>query len=364
MAADIFESELVLLLLGLGLHHPFHNAHNGGDKPRQHQRTRHVEESVEQRQRHRYRVRVVPLGAHRRIGVATHNPRSHAGYQVQQGMEHHQRHQHAYNVKHQVRPCRPLTVSIRHHRGKVGGDRGTDILTHHQRHSSIQPYPTVVAHHQRDGHHRRRRLHQAGQQRTNQSKQQYRPKAEIRQPCQRLQELRVLLQIGHSLLQKAHAYQQQRQTHHKLAYRLQPTTFGKHKHQTQRTQQHRQTERATALAQAEEGDNPRRHRSADIGTHNHRHRTGETQQTRIHKRHHHHRRRARRLYQRRHRRTRQDAPHGAARHPADDVAHLRTRELLQALAHQFHTKQKHRQRPSEVQHNHHNLTKCHIFNFL
>jgi len=170
-----------------------------------------------------------------------------------------------------------------------------------------------------------------------------------------------LFQIGHCLLQKAHAHQQQGQTNHKIAYPPYLVTFHEHENQRYCTQQHRQAEGAVALAQTEQGDNPCRDGSAYVGTHNHGHGSAKRKQSGVDKRHHHDGGGRRRLDDRGHCGTRQDTPQRTAGHLAHHGAHLVAGKLLQPLAHQLHAEEEHGQSSGKINNYYQNIGKTHLY---
>ena len=110
---------------------------------------------------------------------------------------------------------------------QVGGDGGTDVLTHDERHSHIEAYPSVVAHDQRDSHHGRRGLYEACENGSYGHEEEYGQEAVVAQGAKGIQEPRVLVKVGQRPLQQFHAHQQQGKAYHRLAYGLHPVAAGK-----------------------------------------------------------------------------------------------------------------------------------------
>ena len=352
VALDVGQAELVLAaLLGLGLHHPVHNLQYLRNEERQDDGVAHVEHRVEQRDGHWYGLGIVSLVGGRHIGAASGHALGEVRNEPHQRRENHQRNHHTHHVEHQVGTGGLLARRVGHHGRQVGRDGGADVLAHDQGHGHIEPDPAVVAHHQRNGHHGRRRLHQAGQRRTDGDEEQYGPEPVVAHGPQGMQESGILLKVGHGGLQQLHADEQQRQADDRLADGLHAVLVREDEEQAHRRQQHRQAEAPGALAQAKEGDDPRRHRGADVGTHDDRHGPRQRQQTGIDEADHHHRRGRRTLDGRRHRRARQDAAQRLTRETAQHGPHFAARNLLQSLAHQFHGEQEHGQCPGEIDDN-------------
>ena len=310
-----------------------------------------VENGVEQRDSHRHRFGVVARC--RRVGVwrtARHNG-GHRCNQIHQRPEGEEGDDYAYDVENQMGTCGLLASGVGNHSGDVGGDGGAYVLSHHQSDSNIKSDPSVVAHNQGDSHHCRRGLDDAGKQGANGDEQQNGPETEAGHRCQPLQQVGVFFEIGHCGLQQIHTYQQQSQAYDGLAHRLEVVLVGKQEKQARRRQRQRQAEIAFAATQTEQGDDPRSHRCADVGTHNNRDGAAQRKQSGIDETDHHHCRCRRRLDCCRHSGTGKDSAQGVAGNFAQNGAHFASGHLLKTLAHHFHREKEHCQCTGKVDNN-------------
>ena len=225
---DVLEFVDVFLVFGLTFDHPVDDAEDAGDKPSQDECIDNIEEGMEKWQSHRNGIGTIASGIDSGVRAAAYYANSEMSDEVEYRTEYRQGDKDTNNIENQMGTGRLLTIGVGHHGGNVGSDGGADILAHDKCHRNIKTNPTIVAHNQSNGHHGSGSLNKAGEQGTDQDKDEYGPEAEIGQAGKKSQKVGILLKIGHCLLEKSHADKQQSQTNNELTYILETVTLGKH----------------------------------------------------------------------------------------------------------------------------------------
>ena len=255
----------------------------------------------------------------------------------------------AEHVEHQVRHRRPPCLRVRAQRSQVRRDRRADVLAHHQGDALEDGNRPGCAEDHRDGHQRRRALHQRSQDRADQKEKQDRAVIglETREEGDHLRLAREI-HFHTRLLEHPEGEQQEGKTEEEIAEIAVLADLD----QDDADKEGRPHDIDDVEGEAG-GHDPRAHRRADVGPHDNRDGLSEGKQGRIHERDRHDGGRGGRLDRYGHQGACRHAGEPVRGHRAQQVTQLRARHLLEGLAHHLHSEYQEGDRAQELQGNQH-----------
>ena len=286
------------------------------------------------------------------VGVVAHQ----GANQIDKRIEQAKHPNHAKHVEHQVGKGCTTSLRISTQGSQVGSGGGTDILTHHQGNTQIDGKHSRGTKQYGDGHHCRRTLHDASDERTDQEKDNDGKVALRIERAEEVDDRRVMLQVEclSRITQKNQREKEESDTEEEVTDVTPFLTINQHDAQKEGREHHDGQVDIVA-----ERHNPSRERGADVGTHDDRDGLCQGEKTGVDERNRHHSGGRGTLHGAGNKCTREHTCEPIGGHRPENVSQLRSRHFLQSLAHHLHSVDEQRQRSENLKKYHKILTCTH-----
>ena len=215
-------------------------------------------------------------------GVVAHQRADH----VDERIEHAEHPNHAKDVEQQVGQCRPPSLHVGSQGRQVGRGRGANVFAHHQGNAQIDGQHARGAEQDGDGHHRRRRLHDAGNDRADGEEGEYGPVAVGVERSKEGHHSLVVLQVKLFAGGAQHHQRQEHEGYAKEEIAHVAVLFPIDEHHAEEEGRIDDVRQVHIVAQRHD---PCRERGADVGTHNDGNGLPQREQTSRHEGYRHHR---------------------------------------------------------------------------
>ena len=160
-----------------------------------------------------------------------------------------------------------LGIGVGAESGQIGGDGGADILTQNDRSGSGEVDPALSGHGDGDGAGDGRGLHDNREHRAEGEEEQDRPEAVPGVALDERERLRITFDVGDSVFKKNQTEKKQTEADQELAGVAQHRFAGKD--ERHRDTDDREGDARQAELEAEQGDDPKGGRRAQVGAHDH-----------------------------------------------------------------------------------------------